>query len=76
MLAERGLLGPHADVEGVEVTTRVTPAGERIRFVLHHGAQPVTVAAEVEGTDALTGRSVRTGDALTLRPNEVLVLRD
>ncbi|GEK20322.1 beta-galactosidase [Cellulomonas xylanilytica] len=69
-----GLLGPHAGDEGVEVVDRVSPEGVRHRFVLHHGAHPVTLTSEVSGTDLLTGRAVAAGDPLTLRPNEVLVL--
>jgi beta-galactosidase len=76
VLGSHGLLGPHADVEGLEVASRVTTTGERVRFVLHHGAEPVTVTAQLQGTDVLTGRSVRRNDQLTLAPNEVLVLRE
>lgn len=76
VLGRHGLLGPHAADEGVEVATRVAPDGQRLRFVLHHGAAPLTVTAEVDGTDALTGRSVRSGGTLTLAPHEVLVLRE
>jgi beta-galactosidase len=75
VLDRHDLLGPHADVEGLEVATRVSPSGERTRFVLNHAAAPVTVTAQVAGTDALTGLVVREGDALTLAPTQVLVLR-
>ena len=69
-----GLVGPHADTEGVEVADRVSPEGVLHRFVLHHGADPVTVTSEVSGTDLLTGRSIELGQPLTLSPTEVLVL--
>jgi len=69
-----GLLGPHADDEGVEVVDRVSPGGVRHRFVLHHGTDPVTVSSQVAGTDLLTGRRIAVGDPLTLTPTEVLVL--
>jgi beta-galactosidase len=75
VLDRHDLLGPHADVEGLEIATRVSPSGERTRFVLNHAAAPVTVTAQVAGTDALTGLVVREGDALTLAPTQVLVLR-
>ena len=75
VLAGHGLVGPHADDEGVEVTRRVAPDGTTYAFVLHHGSEPVTVTAQVAGEDLLTGRSVGVGDALTLPPAEVLVLR-
>ena len=58
VLDRHGLVGPHADAEGVEVADRVSPEGVRHRFVLHHGADPVTVTSEVAGTDLLTGRRV------------------
>ena len=69
-----GLLGPHADDEGVEVVDRVSPGGVRHRFVLHHGTDPVTVSSKVAGTDLLTGRRIAVGDPLILAPTEVLVL--
>ncbi|MDQ0374940.1 beta-galactosidase [Cellulomonas humilata] len=69
-----GLVGPHADTEGVEVADRVSPEGGLHRFVLHHGADPVTVTSEVTGTDLLTGRRIELGTPLTLSPTEVLVL--
>ncbi|KQR08380.1 beta-galactosidase [Cellulomonas sp. Leaf334] len=69
-----GLVGPHADTDGVEVVDRVSPDGVRHRFVLHHGDHAVTVTSEVTGTDLLTGRRVSVGDPLTLNPTEVLVL--
>ena len=69
-----GLVGPHADTEGVEIADRVSPEGVLHRFVLHHGADPVTVTSEVTGTDLLTGRRIEPGQTLTLSPTEVLVL--
>ena len=74
MVDRHGLVGPHADTEGVEVADRVSPEGVLHRFVLHHGADPVTVTSEVSGTDLLTGRRVAVGEPLTLSPTEVLVL--
>jgi beta-galactosidase len=74
VLARHGLVGPFADVDGLEVVDRVTPEGVRHRFVLHHGSSPVTVTSEVSGTDLLTGRRVDAGQPLTLSPTEVLVL--
>ncbi|WP_456823495.1 beta-galactosidase [Cellulomonas sp. P5_E12] len=74
VLDRHGLVGPFADVDGVEVVDRVAPDGARHTFVLHHGPSPVTVTSEVAGTDLLTGRRVEIGDPLTLSPTEVLVL--
>ncbi len=74
VLDRHGLIGPHADDEGVEVTDRVGPDGTRHRFVLHHGPTPVTLVSQVAGTDLLTGRVVALGQPLTLQPTEVLVL--
>ena len=75
VLTGYGLLGPHADDEGVEVTRRVAPDGATFTFVLHHGPAPVTVTSQVAGEDLLTGRTVEVGDALVLEAAEVLVLR-
>ena len=74
VLDRHGLVGPFADVGGVEVVDRINPDGVRHRFVLHHGSAPVTVTSEVAGTDLLTGRTLRVGDQLTLSPTEALVL--
>ena len=74
VLDRHGLVGPFADVDGVEVADRVSPAGTRYRFVLHHGPSSVTLESEVSGTDLLTGRRIQLGDPLTLSPTEVLVL--
>jgi len=74
VLDARGLVGPCADTPGVEVTTRVRRDGTSVTFVLHHGAQPVTVAAPATGTDLLTGRAVRRGEDLELEPHAVLVV--
>ncbi|NUU15959.1 beta-galactosidase [Cellulomonas humilata] len=74
VLARHGLVGPHADDAGVEVVDRVSPDGVLHRFVLHHGAEPITVTSQVAGTDLLTGRVLAVGDPLTLSTTEVLVL--
>lgn len=74
VVGRHDLAGPHADDEGVEVVDRVSPDGTRHRFVLHHGTAPVTVTAEVAGTDLLSGRTIAPGEPLTLSPTEVLVL--
>lgn len=75
VLATHGLVGPHADDTGVEVTRRVAPDGTTYAFVLHHGSAPVTVTSQVAGEDLLTGRVVAVGEPLTLGAAEVLVLR-
>lgn len=75
VLDRHGLAGPHADEPDVEVVDRVAPDGTTYRFVLHHGAAPVALTAQVGGTDLLTGRVVLPGDRLTLAPAEVLVLQ-
>ncbi len=75
VVAGHGLLGPHADDRGVEVTHRRAPDGTRFTFVLHHGDEPRTVTSEVAGVDLLTGRTVAAGEQLVLPPRQVLVLR-
>ena len=75
VVAGHGLLGPHADHEGIEVVRRVAADGTPFTFVLHHGAAARTVVSQVAGVDLLTGRTVAVGDRLTLPPGQVLVLR-
>ena len=70
-----GLVGPHADTEGVEVADRVSPEGVLHRFVLHHGADPVTVTSEVvRHRPAHRPTASSSAQPLTLSPTEVLVL--
>lgn len=69
------LLGPYADVPGLELATRVTTSGDQVDLVLHHGTGPVTVTAHADGTDLLTGRRWAAGAPVTLAPADVVVLR-
>ncbi|HEY0188142.1 MAG TPA: beta-galactosidase [Cellulomonas sp.] len=73
-LGRHGLIGPYADVPGLELATRVAPDGRRVDLLLHHGTAPVTVAVHADGTDLLTGRRWTRGEALRLAPADVLVL--
>lgn len=75
VLARHDLLGPYADVDGVELATRVGPTGQRVDFVLNHATAPSPIALHAGGTDVLTGRTFTAGEQLTLAPAEVIVLR-
>lgn len=74
VLGRYGLIGPYADVPGLEHATRVAPDGRRVEFLLHHGDRPVEVAAHTDGTDLLTGRRIHAGAPLRLTPGDVLLL--
>ena len=74
-LARHDLLGPYADVPGLELATRITTTGDRVDLLLHHGAEPVTIDAHADGTDLLTDRRWTAGAPLTLAPADVVVLR-
>ncbi|WP_284252798.1 beta-galactosidase trimerization domain-containing protein [Litorihabitans aurantiacus] len=74
VLARHDLLGPYADVSGLELATRVSPSGEVVDFLLHHGTEAVTVALHAGGRDLLTGSELRTGQTLRLEPADVVVL--
>jgi beta-galactosidase len=69
VLDRHGLLGPCADLPGVEIATRTAPDGTEFRFVLNHNDSPVELPP-LEGTDLLTGEPPG-----TLEPYGVLVLR-
>ncbi|NCT91258.1 beta-galactosidase [Cellulomonas sp. APG4] len=73
VLERHGLVGPFADVPGVEHAVREV-GGRRYEFVLHHGDAAVEVTAHVDGTDLLTGERVAVGQRLHLEPTRVLVL--
>ena len=74
VLERHGLVGPYADVPGLELASRRTDAGQ-VDVLLHHGDTVVEVPAHVSGTDLLTGRRVAAGERLRLTPTDVLVLR-
>ncbi|WP_454051092.1 beta-galactosidase [Cellulomonas sp. Marseille-Q8402] len=74
-LDRHGLLGPYADVAGLELATRVTTGGDQVDLVLHHGTAPVTVPAHADGTDLLTDRRWTRGEPVTFAPADVVVLR-
>jgi beta-galactosidase len=76
VLDRHGLVGPYADATDLETAVRVTPAGRRIRFLLNHLAERVTVSVHCGGTDLLTGVKIRDGQPLTLEPYGVLVLAE
>lgn len=74
VLERHGLVGPYADVPGLELASRRTDAGQ-VDVLLHHGDTAVEVPVHVSGTDLLTGRRVAAGERLRLAPTDVLVLR-
>jgi beta-galactosidase len=73
VLGRHGLVGPYADVPGLEHTTREID-GRRYDFLLHHGEKAVEVQAHADGVDLLSGRTVRRGETLTFEPTDVVVL--
>ena len=73
--AEVGIASPigHRPPEGVEVTSRVSPDGEALLYVLNHNTAPTTIALPAGAyTDLLTGAAV--ADDLTLDPHGVAIL--
>ncbi|MGI5149787.1 beta-galactosidase [Plantactinospora sp. CA-294935] len=76
VLERHDLVGPYADVPGLESTVRVGPDGTRLRFLLNHGAEPVETAAHTAGTDLLGGGRIEPGQPIRLAPSGVLVLRE
>lgn len=73
VLDRHGLIGPYADAPGVEHAIRLV-GGQWYDLVLHHGDDPVTVTVHADGTDLLTGRGLRVGEALELTPTDVVLL--
>ncbi|MGX7674270.1 beta-galactosidase [Plantactinospora sp. DSM 117369] len=76
VLERHDLVGPYADVPGLESTVRVGPDGTRLRFLLNHGAEPVETVAHTAGTDLLGGGRIDPGQPIRLDPLGVLVLRE
>jgi beta-galactosidase len=73
VLARHGLVGPYADVAGLEHAIREVD-GRRYDFLLHHGEKAVEVEVHADGTDLITGSRLTRGQALTLEPTDVVVL--
>jgi len=76
VLRDHGLLGPFADVPGVERAVRVTPDGARLVFLLNHQATPVELTACCSGVDLLTGDRVIAGEPVSLPGRGVRVIRE
>lgn len=75
LLARHGLVGPYADVPGLELAARVAPDGTRVDFLLNHGDGAVKVALHASGADLLTGRELSEGETVRIEPAGVVVLR-
>ena len=50
-------------------------AHAQVDVLLHHGDRTIEVPAHASGTDLISGRRVTAGEALTLDPTDVVVLR-
>ena len=74
-LHRHGLVGPYADIPGLELATRIAADGQAVDFLLHHGARDATIRLHSDGTDVLTGRELDAGDVIVLHPTDVIVLR-
>ena len=75
VLDRHGLVGPYAQVPGLELATRRNAAGVLVDLLLHHGTEPVDVAVHAGGIDLLSGRELAQGQRLHLEPADVVVLR-
>ncbi|MEU4607654.1 beta-galactosidase [Kribbella sp. NPDC023972] len=71
---EAGLTGSYARIDGVEARRRYKD-GQRYLFLLNHGDREVRVAADMTGTDLITGAQVEAGAKLVLPATGVVVLR-
>ncbi|WP_433533026.1 beta-galactosidase [Micromonospora sp. CA-263727] len=76
VLDHHGLTGPYPDVPGLETSVRVTPDGTRLRFLLNHDPEPVTVTAARGGVDLLTGDRVDPGRPLRIDGHGVVLVRE
>jgi beta-galactosidase len=76
VLDHHGLVGPYADVPGLETAVRVTADGSRLLFLLNHRAELVELTAHVGGVDLLSGRAVEPGRRVRLDPQGVMVIRE
>ncbi|MGW4387544.1 beta-galactosidase [Streptomyces sp. NPDC004685] len=75
VLSRHGLVGPYAEVAGVETATRVAVDGTRLLFLLNHTSVEVELTVQESATDVLTGKVYAPGEPLTLDPLGVCVLR-
>ncbi|WP_405475448.1 beta-galactosidase [Streptomyces sp. NBC_00009] len=75
VLDRHGLVGPYAEHTDVETSTRVTPDGTHLLFLLNHAATDAQLTAHTAATDLLSGQHHEKGEPLTLDPLGVAVLR-
>jgi beta-galactosidase len=76
VLDRHGISGRYPDQPDLETAARVTADGDRLVFLLNHGAGPVRVAAHTGGVDLLSGARVERGGPITLEPCGVMVLHE
>ncbi len=74
VLDRHGLRGPYPPVAGLETAERITPAGRRITFLLHHGAEPVELTAHADAVELLSGARLTKGEPIRLEPRGVMIL--
>jgi beta-galactosidase len=60
---------------GVEITSRVTADGKVFTFVINTTAYMQTVAAPCDGTDLLSGGTLKTAESMELAPYDVCVIQ-
>ncbi|MBN1174796.1 MAG: beta-galactosidase [Micromonosporaceae bacterium] len=75
VLESHELVGPYADVPGLETATRVTSEGQRLLFLLNHNNGPVDCTAHRAGVDLLSGAHIECGQPMRLDARGVMVLR-
>ena len=73
VLGRHGLVGPYADYRDVEMTLREREGSQYV-FLLNHSDQRVTLSAHASGQNLLTAQKLVQGQAISLEPQDVMVL--
>ena len=60
--------------DGIEVTRRVNGNGTFV-FLLNHGEEAQVMAMPFAGTNLLSGKAYKEGDALTIAAKDVAIVR-
>ncbi|NUP51122.1 MAG: beta-galactosidase [Catenulispora sp.] len=76
VLDHHGIELRYPDVQDLETAVRVTPAGDRILFLLNHRNEAIEVTAERDGVELFTKSRVRAGEPVKIEACGVLLVQE
>ncbi|WP_033344216.1 beta-galactosidase [Catenuloplanes japonicus] len=74
-LGRHDLVGPYADLPGVETAVRLGTDGTPLLFLLNHHDSAAEIIADRDGTDLLSGAPVTRGATIHLAAHDVMIIQ-